>query len=215
MGKSEKSIGIWVGQPFHFISLALLLILVFFGWRRLGQPYPAAFWIAIAIPIVHQIFVWLAWRLELNYQSTSRTIGFNGYIVLFFLFFGGRFVSLFVLGSLDADSLNLSVTPRIILTLILILPGVYAMFSVMKYFGMARAAGADHFDPKYRSMPLVNEGIFRFTNNGMYLYAFLLFWAFGVGFNSSATLLVAAFSHIFIWVHFYATEQPDMAYLYG
>ena len=95
------------------------------------------------------------------------------------------------------------------------LPGLYAMYSVRRYFGMSRAAGGDHFDQSFRDMPMVKEGIFRFTNNGMYLYAFLLFWAIAVGFGSTAALVVAAFSHAYIWVHFYATEKPDMAYLYG
>ena len=49
----------------------------------------------------------------------------------------------------------------------------------------------------------------------MYVYAFLLFWAIAVGFNSSAALAVAAFSHAYIWVHFYATEKPDMDYLFS
>jgi len=49
----------------------------------------------------------------------------------------------------------------------------------------------------------------------MYVFAFLLFWALGVGCDSSAALLVAAFSHAYIWVHFHATEKPDMRFLYG
>ena len=84
----------------------------------------------------------------------------------------------------------------------------------MRYFGLARAAGADHFDPSYRKMPFVTGGIFKYTSNGMYVYAFLLFWAIGIGCNSSAALVVAAFSHAYIWVHFYATEKPDMDHLY-
>ena len=46
------------------------------------------------------------------------------------------------------------------------------------------------------------------------LTAILLFWAIGVGFASSAAIAVAAFSHAYIWVHFYATERPDMQFLY-
>ena len=89
------------------------------------------------------------------------------------------------------------------------------MYSVRRYFGMVRAAGADHFDARYRAMPLVDEGIFRFTKNGMYVYAFLLFWAIATGFDSMAALAVVAFSHVYIWIHFFATEKPDMNYLYG
>ena len=49
----------------------------------------------------------------------------------------------------------------------------------------------------------------------MTVYAFLLFWAIAIGFNSAAALVVAAFSHAYIWVHYYATEKPDMDYRYG
>ena len=46
-------------------------------------------------------------------------------------------------------------------------------------------------------------------------YYVLLFWAIAIGFNSSAALIVAAFSHLHIWVHYFATEKPDMDYLYN
>ena len=207
--------GIWTGQRLHGICLVPLLVIVWAIWTYLGAPFPIAFWTAVAFPIVHQLFVWLAWRLELLSSATSKTIGFNGYIAGFFLLFGGRFVSLLALAWLDRGSLHLQALPRFVLTGVLASLGVYAMYSVNRFFGMARAAGADHFDPRYRNMPFVKEGIFRYTSNGMYVYAFLLFWAIAVGFNSSAALAVAAFSHAYIWVHFYATEKPDMDYLYS
>jgi hypothetical protein len=215
MTKTNKTTRIWEGQPFHFICMALLLVLVYLAWNFLGEPFPVAFWSAVAFPVVHQVYVWLAWRLELQYEATSRAIGFHGYVIIFFILFSGRFISLLALAWLDRGSLNLNISPLIILTILLALPGIYAMYSVKRYFGMVRAAGADHFDTRYQSMPLVKKGIFRFTRNGMYLYAFLLFWAIAVGFNSNAALTVAAYSHIYIWVHYYATENPDMNFLYN
>ena len=207
--------GIWTGQWLHSICLVPLLVVVWVIWTYLGEPYPIGFWTAVSFPIVHQVFVWLAWRLELLSSATSRTMGFGGYIACFFLLFGGRFVSLFALAWMDRGSLHLQTLPLIVLTGIMTLLGVYAMYSVKRFFGMSRAAGADHFDPRYRNMRFVRGGIFRYTSNGMYVYAFLLFWAIAVGFNSSAALAVAAFSHAYIWVHFYATEKPDMDYLYS
>lgn len=215
MTTAKSPPGIRVGQLLHFTCTVLLLALVWVVWKYLGEPYPAAFWIAISFPIVHQVFVWLAWRLELRSAATSKAIGFRGYVVCFFLLFGGRFVSLFALAWMDRGSLGLHFTPQVIVTILLALPGIYAGYSTNKYFGMVRASGADHFDPRYRDMPFVKEGIFRFTSNGMYLYAFLLFWAIAVGFNSSAAITVAAFSHAYIWVHFYATEKPDMDFIYA
>jgi len=207
--------GIWRGQSLHIACLVLLLIVVWVAWKYLGEPHLAAFWIAIAFPVVHQVFVWLAWRLEIDSSATSRAIGLPGYLIGFFLLFAGRFVSLFALASIDHGSLGLPTLPQAIATTLLALLGVYAMVSVVCYFGMVRAAGADHFDPRFRYRPLVKEGIFRFTRNGMYVYAFLLFCAIAFGFNSSAALTVAAFSHAYIWVHFYATEKPDMDFLYA
>ena len=211
--KSPPSL--WAGQLLHLCCLTLLLVLTWIIWTNVGKPSPGPFWIAIAVPIAHQIFVWLAWRLELNSSLISNTIGFRWYVILFFILFGGRFVSLLVLAWVDQGSLQLALLPQVIVTIILVLPGIYAMYSVQRYFGMVRASGADHFDSRYREMPFVRAGIFRFTNNGMYVYAFLLFWALAVGFNSAAALIVAVFSHAYIWVHFYATEKPDMDYLYG
>ena len=215
MTTAKSPPGILVGQLLHFVCVAFLLALVWVFWIYLGEPFPLSFWIAIAFPVGHQIFVWLTWRLELRSSAISRVMGFRGYLVCFFLLFGGRFISLIELAWLDRGSLKLPVVPRAVATALLALLGIYAIYSVGRYFGMVRAAGADHFDPRYRGMPLVQEGIFRFTSNGMYVYAFLLFWAIAVGFNSMAALSVAAFSHAYIWVHFYATEKPDMDYLYS
>jgi hypothetical protein len=205
---------IWVGQLLHFTCLAALLVLVWMAWNYLGKPFPTTFWIAIAFPVVHQIFVWLAWRLEFQNMATSKSLGFQGYLTCFFFLLGGRFVSLLVIAWMDRGSLNIQLLPKVIVTIPLACLGIYAMYSVKRYFGMVRAAGADHFDPRCRDMPLVQQGIFRFTSNGMYLYAFLLFWAIAVGFNSAAALTIAAFSHAYIWVHFFATEKPDMDFLY-
>jgi len=215
MNESQPSISLWKGQPFHFACLVALLGIVSMVWNHMGGPAPVFFWLAVSIPIFHQLFVWLAWRLELRKGLISELIGFNAFLMIFFILFIGRFLSLFLLAWIDRGTLGLELPLTLLLVLALFIPGIYAMYSVKKYFGLARASGADHFDSKYRTLPLVKEGIFRFTNNGMYLYAFLLFWALGFALNSKAALLVAAFSHVYIWVHFYATEKPDMEYIYG
>ena len=206
---------IWHGQLLHLISLVILLITSWLSWTYVDKPLMPFFWLAITIPIVHQVFVWLSWRFELRSSLTSQFLGFKGYLVIFFILFGSRFLALLTLAWLDRGSLGLQMLPQTVISMMLLLPGMYAMYSVKRYFGMSRAAGADHFDPGYRTMPLVRRGMFRFTGNAMYVYAFLLFWAIAIGFNSSAALIVAAFSHLYIWVHFYCTEKPDMDYIYG
>ena len=212
---SAQSPDFWEGQKLHFVCLLTLLALVAVVWNWLAQPTPLLFWLAIATPICHQIFVLITWRLELRSKAVSRTIGFRGYLTGFFVLFAARFITIALLAWFDRDSLQLNSILQVIGVLILGIPGLYAMYSVQRYFGMTRAAGADHFEDRYRYMSLVDSGIFRFTNNGMYIYAFFLFWAIAISLNSASALLVAAFSHVYIWVHYFATEKPDMNYLYS
>jgi hypothetical protein len=49
----------------------------------------------------------------------------------------------------------------------------------------------------------------------MYTFGFLMLWVPGLLLLSQAALLAAAFNHAYIWVHYYATELPDIHYLYG
>ena len=211
----EAPPSLWVGQGLHLTCLASLLALAWLAWRGSGRPQATAFWLAVALPVCHQVYVWVAWRLELGSAAVTRALGFRAYLALFFTLFCGRFVSLAALGWVDRGSLGAPAALQTTLAIALALPGLYAMYSVHRYFGMQRAAGADHFFPRYRSEPLVAGGIFRFTNNGMYIFAFLLFWAIAVGLGSRAALIVAAFSHVYIWVHFFSVEKPDMEFLYS
>lgn len=206
---------LWQGQILHLASLFLLLMVITFVWSQIGKPSPTEFWIAVAIPILHQVWVWVNWRLELRSSAISRSFGFQAFLWVFFSLFAARFLTLMWLAIQDHGSLGLSSSALMLVTLILLIPGLYSMISVKLYFGMSRAAGGDHFNERYRAMPLVRKGIFRYTENGMYVYAFLLFWAIATSFNSVAALLVAAFSHAYIWVHYFATEKLDMDYLYG
>ena len=206
---------LWAMQFYHLLGLAILLTLVGYAWTYLGQPFPVLFWSAVAIPIAHQVFVWLCWRLELNHSTISNSIGFKSYLVIFFTFLISRPIITIAIAYTDAESLGLPLLPRIILTTVLGVIFIYAAYSTEKYFGFARGAGADHFDPKYRTMPFVRGGIFKYTKNGMYAFVFFIFWTIAIGFNSALALLFAAYSHAYIWLHYFVTERPDMNYLYG
>ena len=215
LNNKDSILKFWSGQVIHFVGLSVLLAVLLLAWTMLGKPFSAAFWVATAIPVLHQVFVWIAWRSELRSSMISKTIRFRGYLTLFFVLFVGQFLALGTLAYLDRGSLRLGTVPVVLLTGALVVPSAYAIYSVHKYFGLERAAGADHFENRYRTMPFVKKGIYRYTENGMYIYAFLSFWAIAIGFNSSAALIVAAFSHAYIWVHYFATEKPDMDHLYA
>jgi hypothetical protein len=92
---------------------------------------------------------------------------------------------------------------------------LYLMYCVGRYFGFERAMGKDHFDPSYSEKPFVREGIFHYSSNAMYRFGFLGLWIPGLLAASEPALVAALFSHLYIWVHFYCTELPDIRRIYG
>ncbi|HMB99644.1 MAG TPA: methyltransferase, partial [Flavobacteriaceae bacterium] len=115
----------------------------------------------------------------------------------------------------NKDTLHLKVYIKYVILTIIGLISFYAFYSVIRFFGTSRAAGLDHFDVEVRKLPLVKKGIFKYTSNGMYTYAFLAVYLPGLFYQSKAAILVALFSHLYIWIHYYTTELPDMKYIYG
>ena len=83
-----------------------------------------------------------------------------------------------------------------------------------KYFTLERAYGIDHFDKNYNE-PYVKGGIFKYTNNGMYIFGLMALYLPGLILLSNTALIVALFQHTYIWVHYYFTERPDMKKIYG
>ena len=166
------------------------------------------FWIAIGVPILHQVYVWIIWRLELYHNA------FKLYKIGFAILFVSRLISIIILSVSNQDSL-LTNPYLIYLLAALITPLVtYLFYSVKKYFTIDRAFGIDHFDKNYNE-PYVKGGIFRFTENGMYIYGLMILYLPGLLLFSKAALVAALFNHIYIWIHYYCTERPDMKVIYG
>ena len=174
----------------------------------------AWFIIAMSIPLIHQAYVWICWRSELCWKSISKTIGFKGYVIIFFILIISR-LSAIVLCFLDYGTLY---TPGLFawsLAVIIFIPGAYTMYSVKKYFGFLRAAGADHFDPKYRDMPFERRGIFKWTPNAMYIFAIGIPFSFAVATGSQSMFIIAIYTYISIWLHYFCTEKEDFKVIYG
>ena len=171
------------------------------------------FMIAMSVPIIHQAYVWICWRSELCWQSISNTIGFKGYVILFFILIILR-LSAIVLCFVDYGSLYKPNLFTWVLSIILFFPGIYTMYSVKKYFGFLRAAGADHFDPKYRDMSFERRGIFKWSPNAMYVFAIGIPFAFAVATGSKSMFIVAIYTYISIWLHYFCTEKEDFKYIY-
>jgi hypothetical protein len=171
------------------------------------------FMIAMSVPIIHQAYVWICWRSELCWKSITNTIGFKSYIMIFFILIISR-LSAIVLCFVDYGSLYKPGILAWIISIILFIPGVYTMYSVKKYFGFLRAAGADHFDPKYRDIPFENRGVFKWSQNAMYVFGIGIPFAFAVAAGSQSMFIVAIYTYISIWLHYFCTEKEDFKIIY-
>jgi protein-S-isoprenylcysteine O-methyltransferase Ste14 len=176
------------------------------------------FWIAIEIPIAHQIYVWLCWRIELHSGLLSRVAGqfaFPLYGAVFMAFLVARFVAVVSLAIGSRNTLAVDPAPLRWLAGIIVVPVAYLIYSVVRFFTISRAMGADHFSESYRSRPLETRGIYRFTSNGMYLFGMMVLYLPALWYASRPALVAAVFGHLYIWVHYFTTEEPDMRRIYG
>tara|TARA_Y100001949_G_scaffold71045_1_gene60217 strand:+ start:10639 stop:11313 length:675 start_codon:yes stop_codon:yes gene_type:complete len=174
-------------------------------------------YLAAGIAVTHQVFVWLCWRLELHHSLLTRLFGrygFRFYATGFTILVILRVAAVLILAVINQGTLDMPSETLRALAIVALLPASYLFYSVKRYFGFRRALGLDHFDKSYRLLPKVREGIFRITPNGMYTFGFLLIWIPGLWFASTAALFAAMFNHLYIWVHYFATERPDMQRIY-
>jgi hypothetical protein len=220
---------IFKNQFWHLLSLIILLpiLIVFINRDEVDILYGGLWhvetyiWLIAAVlaPIAHQIYVLICWRSELYYQSISKLFGmrtgFKLYKIGFVILILSRVASIVILAISNEGTLYIDPILSYSLAALLAIPVIYLFFSVFKYFGIDRAFGIDHFEPEVaNSMSMVKEGIFKYTSNGMYVFGFLILWIPGLIFLSKAALLAALFNHIYIWVHYYFTELPDIKFIY-
>ncbi|MGB2804245.1 MAG: methyltransferase [Candidatus Zixiibacteriota bacterium] len=176
------------------------------------------FLLAVAIPILHQFYVWFCWRMQLHYSLITRLFGRAGFIcysIIFLIFLISRLTLLLFLAISNKNSLDANPILLYGLSIVFWLLALYVFYSILKYFTLRRAMGVDHFDPSYRGAGLVRKGVFRYTSNAMYTVGLLFLWIPGLLFSSKAALAVVLFSHIYVWIHYYCTEKPDMRKIYG
>lgn len=186
----------------HFLGISVM------GWYLLG----------LIFPILHHTFTWMLWRGELHHKWLSNNFGdlsFEWFVKVFYFLFAGRFVTTAIVAGNDWNSVNIPIGLRISLAIPVILLSGYTFYCVARYFGFRRAAGIDHFYETYRTLPLVREGIFNKFPNAMYTFGMLLFWLPGIITGSKFALYLAAYNHLYVWVHYFCTEVPDMKRMYG
>ncbi|MDF1881989.1 hypothetical protein JHD50_11885 [Sulfurimonas sp. MAG313] len=214
-------------QLYHLLLALVFIIAVAWVFTQdsdisLGRYYGVNsaiwFWIGIVIPIFHQLYVTITWRLELYKQSLTRLFGerraFVLYAIGFAILFSSRFLVVIVLSLSNAHTLAIEPMFAYVMAGLITPFVVYLFYSVKKYFTIERAFGIDHFDKNY-NVPYVKGGIFKYTDNAMYIVGLLILFIPGLVLLSKAALIVALFNYLYIWVHFYCTEEPDMKEIYG
>ena len=213
-------------QWLHALLLAALVAGVFAvsgcecvrAGELLGLGSVVWLWIAVALAVGHQTLVWFCWRTQLHASLLTGTLGsagFEVYAVAFSILGIARVVAVFLLAAANRETFPASPIVLESLAVVLAVPALYLFYSVGRYFGFRRAFGIDHFDESYRSLPMVRKGIFRYTKNGMYTFGFFILWIPALWCASSAALAAALFNHLYIWVHYYSTELPDIRRIYG
>ena len=213
------------GQAFHLVAIPGLFAVayafaapVFTGGTLLGLSVSDWFWLNAALVVIHQVIVWLVFRGQLGWRVMTKIFGradMAVWGVIFMPMLLLRPVTVLGVALADTSTLALPAWTAIVLGLALCVPAVFAMYSVARYFGIPRALGGDHFREHYRRMPLVTGGAYPYTGNAMYGHIFLGLWAIALLTGSQAALAAAFFQHTYIWVHYVATEKPDMDLLYG
>jgi len=214
-------------QQWHATVLFVLLCALYLATKVdpeilegsfLGIDTKPWFIVSIAMPVVHQVYVLLCWRYQLYDQGLQKIFGkraFGLYKAGFTILILSRVITIVLLTLSNKETLPLAHPYRYALTALLAIPALYLFFSVKTYFGIDRAFGIDHFNPeKYSHVPFVKQGIFKYCDNGMYLFGFLLLYIPGLLLASKAALLAALFNHLYIWVHYYFTELPDIRAIY-
>ena len=204
-------------QPAHLAALVLLAIpLALLSRSHTGSVSWAA--ASLLTAAFHQGLVAAVWRAELFGNRVSRRFGSAGFFVygaLFTLFAALRIVvaaraSLAAPRTLPPPAALWQVVTVAVLVLV-----VWLMVTVFRHFGMKRALGADHFFPEYRTMPFVRRGIFRYTRNGMYTFGTLGFVLPGLFLQSQLGIAIGVYHYLAVWIHYWATELPDQALIYG
>lgn len=181
---------------------------------------PTRQWFALTIinAIAHPLWVWLWWRGELYYKFPSRIMGryfFEIYATVFVMFLALRPILATALAISNHGTVSILPAFSAGVSLVLTVPLLYLGYSVHRHMGFTRVVGGDHFYESCRNKPLVSEGIFRYSSNPMYTFGLLILWIPAIYFSSFAAIVSAMFCHVYLWVHYFGTERPDMRHIYG
>lgn len=177
-------------------------------------------WVALSWIFAGIFQAWIAffWRMELYGRWVTNKMGKTGFIlhqagyaVLGLI----RFVLLIPICISTKNTLP--ITPLVSIAIIVLTtpPILWGLYSAAVHFGFTRAAGADHFIRRYREGGFEKKGLYKYVPNVMYTVVLFGLYHAGLFWFSTLGLIVAAAHHVFVWVHYFCTERPDIREIYG
>jgi len=214
-------------QDWHFVLMALLVVSVnavmdrfpfYFLGESWGLHAGTWLWIGIIAAILHQLYVMLIWRTQLETRWLTVNlprIGYIAYYIDYTMMLVARLGAIILTATANREILIIPETARWVTVLALVVPCIWLLYSIARHYSFKRLAGADHFEPGYRDRSWTRKGIFRFVPNAVYVFGPLAFYIPGILMASPASLLLALFNHIYVWIHYYCTELPDLRRIYG
>ena len=206
----------WERQPAHFVAALGIAVIA-------GELVPSAsplFYATLGLAFLHQLWVAVWWRLELHGNVISTRIGhprgFTIYKVGFVAWAFVRVASVWWLAFQEPSGLGLAEPVRLGLAGLCLVLFAALMISVRLTFGIERAFGLDHWDPDAcREMGFVRRGLHKLTPNAMYVFAPTVLLVPAL-YTDSLTATVAALANwAILWAHYWCTEKPDIARIWG
>ena len=138
-------------QIWHFLSLFVLLFSVNHIISSANKIYEGSLWnvnsqlwlyLSIIFAIIHQTYVLVCWRYELFYKGISKFFGNNSfkyYKVGFAILIISRPVFIILLSISNSMTIDIGNTISYLASFFLIIPAIYGIYSVFKYFGINKA----------------------------------------------------------------------------
>ena len=159
----------------------------------------------------------VVWRIELYTHYFTKRFGnkkaFLYYKIGFSILFASRFILITILAYGTQDTIYMPPFLQWFALIVITFFSGYLFYSVKRYFGIDRAYGIDHFDPNFHQ-PFVKKGIYKYSSNAMYIFGLSVLYIPGFFWSSVDALVVAFFHHLYIWVHYFCTELPDIKTIY-
>ena len=107
----EKQIYHWIATIFLGIGVYALADDAALSGQLAGLSTRTWLWLSIVVPILHQVYVWFVWRVQLKYSLFTRVFGKNGFKIYaagFSVLFASRLVSIIIMSISNRNSIDLN-----------------------------------------------------------------------------------------------------------